>query len=407
MNEKQLFGMALGISAPWYIEKVAFNPEEKRLDLYLDFERGSKFLCPECSGGQACPVHDTNEKTWRHLDFFQHQAYLTARVPRIDCPTHGVRQITLPWSRPGSGFTLLFETLALMMCQQMSVAGAAKLMRVNENTLWRMLDHYVEKEVEATDYTEVENVGIDECARQKGHAYITTFCDLDESRIVFVAEGRRKGTVGEFKDFLVDRGIDPKQISQLCMDMWEPYQMGAAEHFPEAAVTFDRYHVMMLMNRAIDQVRREEVQTQPLLRGSRYVWLKNRWELNKRQASDFDRLAHLDCKTGRAYQIKLTLQRFWQIRDTAEAGAFLKKWYYWATHSRLEPVVKAAKTIRRHWKGVLQFITSRITTGIVEGLNSKIKTAMKRAYGFKSFQYLRTIVYLVAGKIEIKLPTQC
>ena len=116
MDENQLFALALGLIPPWFIEKVSFDPEQKRLDLFLDFKRGSKFLCPECGSGEGCPVYDTTEKTWRHLDFFQHQAFLTARVPRIECPTHGVRLTNVTWARPGSGFTLLFEAMALLIC---------------------------------------------------------------------------------------------------------------------------------------------------------------------------------------------------------------------------------------------------------------------------------------------------
>jgi transposase len=406
MNEKQLFGLALGLTPPWFIDRVEFDPEKRRLDLFLDFERGAKFLCPECPGGDPCPVHDTNERTWRHLDFFQHQAFLTARVPRITCSSHGVRQVGVPWARPGSGFTLLFEALALLMCQQMPVAGAAKIMQAHANSLWRILSHYVDKAVDAADYSGVTQVGVDECSKQKGHQYITTFCDLKESRVVFVSEGRSSGTFRQFRSFLRDKGIDPTQITDLCTDMWEPYQMGAAKKFPDSAITFDRYHLMTLLNRAIDQVRRTEVRTLPLLRNSRWLWLKSRRELSPRQLANLERLSLLDSKTGKAHQIKLTLQRLWSYTDPAEAEIFLKKWYFWATHSRLEPIIAAAKTIKRHWKGLLQFVTSRITTGIVEGLNSKIKTAMKRAYGFKSFEYLRTVIYLVAGKINIPLPTQ-
>lgn len=406
MDEKTLFGMALGLTPPWFIEKVAFDPEQKRLDLFLDFKRGAKFLCPECGGGAECPVHDTHEKTWRHLDFFQHQAFLTARVPRIECKEHGVRLITVPWARPGSGFTLLFEALALMMSQQMPVSGVAAVMRANANTLWRMLSHYVEKAVDEADYTEIAKVGADECARQKGHSYITTFCDLVKPRVVYVAQGRGKDTVKKFGAFLDRRGIARDQVTDVCADMWEPYRLGVAEQFPKAALTFDRYHVMTLFNRAIDQVRRREVRSNPLLKRSRWLWLTNRRELTARQQSDLNWLTGIDCRTAKAYQIKLTLQRLWNHTDRTEAEKFLKRWYFWATHSRLEPVIAAAKTIKRHWDGVLQFVESRITTGIVEGMNSKIKTAMKRAYGFKSFEYLRTVIYLVAGKINIPLPTQ-
>jgi transposase len=129
--------------------------------------------------------------------------------------------------------------------------------------------------------------------------------------------------------------------------------------------------------------------------------------LTASQQSDLDWLTRMDCRTSKAYQIKLTLQRLWNHTDRADAEAFLNRRYFWATHSRLEPVIEAARSIKRHWQGILQFVDSRITTGIVEGLNSKIKTSMKRAYGFKSFEYLRTVIYLVAGKINIPLPTQC
>jgi transposase len=405
MDEKTLFGMAIGLTPPWFIEKVAFDPEKKRLDLFLDFTRGAKFLCPECGAGE-CPVHDTTEKTWRHLDFFQHQAFLTARVPRTQCPTHGVRQVNVPWARPGSGFTLLFEALALVMCQEMTVSAASRLMRAHANTLWRLLTHYVDKAVEDADYSSLTKAGTDECAARKGHRYITTFCDLEASRVVFVAEGRGKDTVKRFGRFLDRREIPRTQVADFCADMWEPFRLGITEEFPESTLTFDRYHVMTVMNRAVDEVRRKEVRSVPFLKKSRYLWLKSPGKLNAGQRSELAWLSRMDCRTSKAYQIKLTLQRLWNFADRDDATAFLKKWYFWATHSRMPAVIEAARTIKRHAAGILQFVESRITTGIVEGLNSKIKTAMKRAYGFKSFAYLRTVIYLVAGKINIALPTQ-
>ena len=287
------------------------------------------------------------------------------------------------------------------------MAGVAKVMQANANTLWRLLTHYVDKAVENADYSDVRDVGTDECAQRKGHDYITTFCDLEQSRVVFVAEGRRKDTVKKFGTFLDQRNISREQVRNFCADMWEPYRLGITEEFPEATLTFDRYHVVTLFNRTIDLARRKEVRTVPLLKNSRWLWLRSRRKMTENQRSDLSWLSRLDTRTGKAYQIKLTLQRLWNHRNRADAETFLKRWYFWATHSRLEPVIEAAKTIKRHWQGILQFVDSRITTGIVEGLNSKIKTAMKRAYGFKSFEYLRTVIYLVAGKINIPLPTQC
>jgi transposase len=408
MDEKQLFGLALGLTAPWFIDRVEFDPANKRLDLFLGFGKGSKFACPECDGGDPCPVHDTKERTWRHLDFFQHQAYLTAKVPRVTCSQHGVHQVNVPWARPGSGFTLLFEALALCMAKEMAVAGTAKVMNCQQASLWRILAHYVTATVAQEDYTRVTKVGVDECSKRKGHNYITTFCDLQESRVVHVAEGRDSGTFSGFARFLGEHGVDRSQITDLCMDMWEAYLRGAREEFPGAAVTFDRYHVMVLMNKAIDEVRREETLEHPWsMRGSRYLWLRNPDNLGSRQREKLQVLKLIGRKTARAYQIKLALQELWKHEDRAEAEEYLARWYSWARRCRLEPVKSLAQTIKRHWDGVLHFITSQITTGIVEGLNSKIKTAMKRAYGFKSFVYLRTIIYLVAGKLNFPSPTQC
>ena len=406
MNEKQLFGLALGLQLPWFIDRIEFDPARKRLDLFLEFERGAKFPCPECGEGTPCPVHDTRERTWRHLDFFQHQAFLTAKVPRIQCPTHGTKQVLVPWAREGSGFTLLFEALTLLLAREMPVSGAAKVLGCHPDSVWRVLRHYVELAIQQADYSNVAKVGVDECSREKGHVYLSTFCDLERSRVVFVSPDRSASAFDGFGAFLEERGLARDQVTDIGMDMWEPYRLGAERVFPKAAVTFDRYHVMALMNGAIDAVRRLEVQEARELKHSRYLWLTNPQNLSKRQKATMAGLANTHLRTARAYQIKLALQDLWNHTTMEEAERHLRRWYFWATHSRIEQVVAAAKTIRRHWQGILLFIKSRVTTGIVEGLNSKINTAMKRAYGFKSFEYLRIVIYLVAGKLSLPLPTQ-
>ena len=406
MDEKQLFGMALGLMEPWYIERVEFDPEKRRLDLILEFKKGAKFLCPECGSGEFCPVHDTKERTWRHLDFFQHQAYLTAKVPRVKCSQHGVHQVNVPWARAGSGFTLLFEALALCMGKEMTVAGLAKTMNCSQSRLWRMLTSYVKETVAREDYSALKALGVDECSKRRGHQYITTFCDLDASRVVHVEEGRKNTVFAGFARFLEDHHVPRSQVAEVCMDMWEAYMKGAQEVLPQAEITFDRYHVMVLMNRAVDLVRRSEAKNK-WSRGARFLLLKNPESLTAGQRTALERIKALDSKTSRAYHIKLALRRLWEQPAREEAEKYLRHWYFWATHSRLEPVIEVARAIKAHWHGVLRFFTSRITSGIVEGLNSKIKTAMKRAYGFKAIEYLRTVIYLVAGRLNFPSPTQC
>jgi transposase len=400
--DKDLLQLALGFEAPWFVEGVDFSPAEKRIDITVAFPKGSRFPCPECAQA-AQPVHDTQFRTWRHLDFFQHQAHLHAKVPRITCDHCGVKQVVVGWARPGSGFTLLFEALVVQMAVHMAVDAVAGLVRVNPDSVWRILKHYVDKTLQDQDLSQVSAIGIDETSRRKGHQYVSTFCDLDESRVVFVTEGKDAATVGAFVADLTAHGGDPGQITEVCSDMSEAFIAGIAANLPNARHTFDRYHVMALANKAVDEVRRAEAKTVSDLKKSRYLWLKNPGNLNVGQTERLASLSTMNLKTGRAYQLKLALQELWTYRHPFYAEQYLKKWYFWATHSRLEPIKALAKTIKRHWDGILAFVRSRVTNGLVEGLNAKIKMAAKRAFGFKTFEYYRIVIYLVAGKLDLRV----
>lgn len=401
MDELGLFTMALGLTKPWRVSDLKFSKEEGRLDLWIDFVKGAKFPCPACDRTQEGEVHDTQGRTWRHLNFFQYETYLHARVPRVRCGSCGIKQVEVPWARPGSGFTLLFELLILSLAREMSVA---ELVSEHANRLWRILDHYVERARQAVDLSGFRQLGIDEFSLRKGHVYMTSFGDLAASRVVFLGEGRKRGVVQDFVRDLESRGVDPGQIEIVCCDMWDPYLSGIGESLKQARVVFDRFHVMNQLNKAIERVRWEEQRENKALKKSRFLWLKNPENLTPKQEARLQALKRLDLKTARAYQIKLALARFWEIADPAEAISYLKRWYFWATHSRLKPVIYAARTIKAYWQGIINFLDARVTNGMIEGLNSKIKTAMKRAYGFKHVGYLRTIIYLVAGRLTFSYP---
>ncbi len=206
-----LFKAALGLSEPWQVTTVEFDPERKRLDLRIDFPKGATFGCPEC-GRAGLKARDTEEKCWRHMDFFQHQAYLTARVPRVECPEHKVRQVALPWARPRSGFTLLFEALIMAMVKEMPVKALAGLLGEEDKRIWRVVHHYVDQAVDAQDLCDLERAGIDETSSRRGHEYVTVFADLDERRGVFCVEGRDHETVQAFSLFLETHGGDPGKV---------------------------------------------------------------------------------------------------------------------------------------------------------------------------------------------------
>jgi transposase len=218
MRDIDLFQLALGLVPPWMVADAKFDADKKRLDIEIDFKTGGRFACPEC-GKAACPVHDTAKKTWRHLNFFQHQAFLHARVPRIDCSNCGVRLVTVPWARPGSGFTLLFEAFVMTLVKGMPVATAARLVGEHDTRLWRVIQHYVETAVARIDLADLRRVAIDETAAKRGQNYITLFADIDARKVVYVTEGKGADTVARFADHVDDHNSDASRIKEICIDM--------------------------------------------------------------------------------------------------------------------------------------------------------------------------------------------
>ncbi len=370
----------------------------------MDFAAGARFECPECDLA-GCKVHDTEQKTWRHLDFFQHQAYLTARVPRVSCPEHGVHQVKLAWARPGSGFTLLFEALTMALCAQMPVRAVADLIGEHDTRVWRVVHHYVDRAVAAQDLSQVERVGLDDTSFRRGQSYVTLFADLDRRRCVFATPGRDAATVERFAQDLRAHGGHPDQVTEVCQDMSEPYLLGVLEHLQEAEITFDRYHVKAQLGKAVDQVRKAERHAHgDTLKRSRYLWLRRPENLTVKQRHRLDLLLKLPLKTARAYNWALRFEQVYEL-NTEEAGPYLRRWIAGAVRSRLQPIIDFAHLVEDHWPGVLRWFESRISNGLLEGLNSLVQSAKRRARGYRTTRNYIAMIYLTVGKLEIALPT--
>jgi transposase len=325
-------------------------------------------------------------------------------VPRVRCEACGIGQVNVPWSRPDSGFTLLFEAMVMTMVSAMPVKAVARIVGEHDTRLWRVVHHYVEAGRAGTDAAEVTRVAIDETAARRGHDYITLFVDIDQARVLFASEGKDAATVAAFADDLAAHGGNPAAIEEVCIDMSPAFIKGVAESLPAAAVTFDKFHAVKIINDAVDQVRRAEQKQQGVLRGTRYIWLRNPDNLSERQRTTLESLPTRHLKTARAYQIRLAFQDLYEQPSEA-AASYLKKWYFWATHSRLEPIIEAAHTVKRHWDGILRWFDSKIANGLIEGINSLVQAAKAKARGYRSTRNLKAMLYLVTGKLDLRLPT--
>lgn len=398
MNTNELFGLALGLTGGWKVVGSDFA-EDGGLSLELDFERGTRFACPEC--GELCPVHDTVEREWRHLDFWQHRTLLKARVPRVKCPEHGVRQVEAPWAVPGSGFTLMMEAFIMLLCQRMPVTEAAEILDEHDTRLWRVVCRHVERAQAERDWSKVKRLLVDETSAKRGHRYVSNFVDADTGELLFMTQGKGAEVFGEFAEQMKAHGADPAQIELVCMDMSKAFRKGAKATFPKARVVFDRFHVMQMAGRALDLVRKLLQREGADLKGSMWAIRGNSWTRTEEQLETRRRLLAAYPKLARAMALRDSLQDILEDEDTS----LLRWWCSWAQRSKLAPFVALARSVREHWDGITAFMETRVTNGRMEAINGLIQLAKRLARGFRNFTNFRAMAYLKAGNLSLDLPS--
>ena len=411
MDQNNLFEIGLGLAAPWKVVRSGLeecSAQSKILYVDIDFENGSKFPCPSC--GKPCAVYDSEVKRWRHMNFWQHATYLSARVPRVECPEHKVRQVEVPWARAESGFTLMFEALVMALVKEMAVSAVGALVGEHDTRLWRMVRHYVGEAHAAQDWSEIAAVAIDETATRKGQRYATVVVEIDlerrrEARLLFMTPERTAASVGQFVETMDAHGASAQQVRLAAIDMSAAYQKGVAEHLPQAKVVFDPFHVMKLAGEAVDGVRRELRAQGADVKGAMWA-LRGNWQNLKQEQRELRlSLCARHKAIGRSIALRESLQDTWQWPGPASAALHLKGWCSWAARSRLAPFQKLARTIKAHWDGILAFYPNRVTSAAIEAINGIIQTARRRARGFRNVLNLQPICYWIAGRLTLPIPS--
>ena len=397
--DHDLFSVALGLSEPWFVDSLDFDERARRLTVCIDFRRGARFAV---GGEDALPVHDTRTKRYRHLNFFQHECELEARVPRVRLPDGRVALVEPPWVGRCSGFTLLFEALVVALCREMPFAAAARLAGLSQHRVQAMCECYVDLAQEGADLSAGREVAIDETSRARGHNYVTAVADAAVRRVVFVDEGRSAGVIGEFAEELAARGGSPEAVGSVSIDMSPALIKGTAEHLPNAEVTFDKFHVIAHASRALDETRRIEQRLDPELKGVRWTLLRNPTSLGPRQRADLDTLVAQVAgkRTARAWLYREQLREILNRKQVNVVRAMLHQWCTNVNRSKVEPMKAVARMIRRHINGIAAWARTRQTNGFIEALNGLFQAAKRKARGYGRFETIRTIFFLIAGKLD-------
>lgn len=398
MNANKLFEMALGLGGGWKVVKSELEAGSRQLRIWLDFEAGARFPCPEC--GEPCPAHDTAEKRWRHLDFWQHRTELVARVPRTRCGQHGVLQAAVPWAREGSGFTLMMEAVVLLLCEQMSVSAAAEHLGETDTRLWRVLDHYVTRAHGAKDWSGVRQIMVDETSAKRGHRYVTVVLDARSRELLLMVEGRSAEALAQFAAEMPRHGARAEQISEVVMDMSPAYIAGAKESFPKARIVFDHFHLMQMAGAALDAVRKRLRREGAQLAGSLWAIRGNEWTRSEEQLAARRAAVRACPALGRALTLRDALQ---DVLCGADREA-LRWWLGWADRSRLEPFRALSRSVKKHLEGILAFFDTGLTNAAIEAVNGLLQLAKRIARGFRSFHYFRIAAYLKASNLNLQIP---
>jgi transposase len=329
-----------------------------------------------------------------------------AKVPRIWCRKDEVHQVPVPRAREGSGFTLMTEALMMLLSAEMPVDAMADLLDEHDTRLWRVLMYYVEQAHAKSDWSAVWRIAVDETSARRGHRYVTIVLDAENSSLLLMVEGRSAEALGAFAKALREHGGDPSQIEAIAMDMSPAYVKGATEHFPQARIVFDKFHLMVLAGQALDEVRRElQREGDADLKGALWSLRGNAWNLSEERQEQRKNLCRQYTKLGRAMSLRESLQAIYASPEPQVAEAELEWWCGWAARSRLNPFRTLAKTVRQHWDGILAYFDTRMTSAAIEAVNGVIQLAKRMARGFKNFVYFRTAAYHRAGKLTLAVPT--
>ena len=405
MRDVEFYQHILGLRPPWTVGKVELSIKDQRVDIWAEHGDRLKWPCPECGVKLALYDH-SEERVWRHLDTCQLKTFLHARPPRVQCKDHGVVQVTLPWAEEKSRFTALFDRLAIDVLRECDVLGATKILRVSWDEAWHIAERAVARGLLAKEKLVVPYLAVDEKAVARGHVYMTLVCDQAKGTVEYVADGRKQESLDGYWATLSKEQLDG--IEGISMDMWEAYIQSTLDHVPEAEkkIVFDKFHIVQHLNKAVDDVRKEEhrklaEEGKSPLTDSKYIWLYAEENLPLKHWTRFEELKALNLKTGRAWAIKESLRGLWDYISAGWAMRFWKQWNSWATHSRLEPVKEVARMIKDHLPNIMTYFTHRITNAVAEGLNSKIQTIKQRACGYRNPEHFKIAILFHCGGLQL------
>lgn len=403
MEIKEFYAKSLGIQPPWRVSEVAIIPETSTVEVRVDCDEDTLQGDPET--GQRATIHGWRERRWRHLDTCEFETWVIAKVPRLKLSSGKVVNARVPWAEDYGRFTDAMERrliLVLKLCPV--VTRAAAIARISRYEAEGVMSRAVKRGLDRRVLEDLQLLGIDEKAIGKGHQYGTILIDLVRECVIDVGQERTKETAAALLAALPEEST--KTVEAVAMDMWPAYIHAVEEALPEAAIVFDRFHVKKCLNQAVDLVRRQENRQlsaagNMVLKGTKYQWLKTHEDMRTKAAVEFRDLLVQNLQTGTAWGLKELFDHFWSYKSRSCAMRFFESWVESVKDSGLMPLIKASETLKRHFVGIINYITFPISNASSEGMNSIIQSLRTVARGLPNFHRFRARILFHLGKLEM------
>jgi transposase len=401
MRDLELYTSVLGITSPWKVADATLDLSKQIAEVIVKHDGPT--YCPAC--GSTAAKYDSRPRRWRHLDFCQYRLFIVADVPRVECPTHGVKQIAVPWAQERSGFTELFEQCVIAWLREMSFEAVVRRMRITWDEVDGIMTRAVERGLRRRKERKVRYLGIDEKSIRKRHKYFTIVSDLVTKEVLWIGHGRKRETIDAYWKTLSKEQL--AGIEGVAMDMWGPYFDSVVANVPDGKnkIVFDKFHIAKYLSDALDTTRKRMIAVpaddRRSLKGSRRLLLGNPDNMSHAEKLASCSLRNQYAQLGRGWSLVQAFKELWDFTSETWALKHFKRWYFWATHSRLPAFTKVAKMLKKHLDNILTYLRIPITNGAAEGLNSKIQLIKYRARGYRNAARFERAIYFHLGGLDV------
>ncbi len=396
---KEALTKILEVKDPWFIEKIDVHSGTKTVNVFINFEKDTKFCCSKC--GVKSKVYDSSYRVWRHLDLCDYRCYLNIKMPRTRCSEHGIKVLSHhPFGRQSTHYSFRLEELIMTKAKTISIRAMSLELGEPDNNLWRVIHYYIQQGISSIDCSGTTKVGVDEKAYKKGHNYVSVFTDSETGNVIYVCPGRDESTFARFYEKLFNLCGDPNYIKQININMSKSYISGSQEYFTVAKIIFDKFHIKKALNEAVDKVRKKEVVYCEHLKKTKYIWLKNRENLTIEQKNKLAIfLEESTTDTAHAYKLKTAFDQLWRIQQNAIEPT-LNQWLVMVEKTELKPMLSFAKTVINHFQGIVNSMKSLVTNALSEGLNSVFQLSKYRARGYRNVNNFISMIYLLGNDFK-------